>query len=123
MLGPTAGIEDATRTKHPAKIRQRDLTGAPGNKRVATGNQLLTFAGDFRLIAAGQLATGLGTVPVMLSQQFSQRSYDTMLGFGAGVMLAASSFSLVIPALNVAKSQGAGNWSLPTTSEEHRPSR
>jgi ZIP family zinc transporter len=56
------------------------------------------------------LATALGTVPVLLSQQFSQRAYDSMLGFGAGVMLAASSFSLVIPALAAAKSQGAGPW-------------
>ncbi|MDM0009530.1 ZIP family metal transporter [Variovorax sp. J22G73] len=56
------------------------------------------------------LATALGTLPVLLSQQFSQRAYDSMLGFGAGVMLAASSFSLVIPALAAAKAQGAGAW-------------
>lgn len=56
------------------------------------------------------LATALGTLPVLLSQQFSQRTYDTLLGFGAGVMLAASSFSLIIPALAAAKSQGAGSW-------------
>ena len=55
-------------------------------------------------------ATALGTVPVLLSQQFSQRAYDSMLGFGAGVMLAASAFSLVIPALAAAKAQGAGGW-------------
>lgn len=56
------------------------------------------------------LATALGTLPVLLSQSFSQRSHDTMLGFGAGVMLAASSFSLIIPALAAAKGQGAGGW-------------
>ncbi|MDB5743191.1 MAG: Metal transporter, family [Polaromonas sp.] len=56
------------------------------------------------------LATALGTLPVLLSHQFSQRTYDTMLGFGAGVMLAASSFSLIIPALASAKAQGAGPW-------------
>ena len=56
------------------------------------------------------LATALGTLPVLLSQQFSQRTYDTLLGFGAGVMLAASSFSLIIPALASAKAQGAGSW-------------
>ncbi|KQP35902.1 divalent cation transporter [Pseudorhodoferax sp. Leaf274] len=56
------------------------------------------------------LATALGTLPVLLSQKFSQRTYDTMLGFGAGVMLAASSFSLIIPALAAAKAQGAGSW-------------
>ncbi|HZY20723.1 MAG TPA: ZIP family metal transporter [Ramlibacter sp.] len=55
-------------------------------------------------------ATALGTLPVLLSQQFSQRTYDSMLGFGAGVMLAASSFSLIIPGLAAAKAQGAGPW-------------
>nr|WP_145547060.1 ZIP family metal transporter [Variovorax boronicumulans] len=56
------------------------------------------------------LATALGTLPVLLSQKFSQRSHDTMLGFGAGVMLAASAFSLIIPALAAARQQGAGGW-------------
>ena len=56
------------------------------------------------------LATALGTLPVLLSQQFSQKTYDTLLGFGAGVMLAACSFSLVIPALASAKALGAGAW-------------
>ena len=56
------------------------------------------------------LATALGTLPVLLSHQFSQRTYDTLLGFGAGVMLAASSFSLIIPALASARLQGASAW-------------
>jgi ZIP family zinc transporter len=60
------------------------------------------------LVAA--LATALGTLPVMFSQQFTQRTYDTMLGFGAGVMLAACSFSLVLPALHVARLQGLASW-------------
>ncbi len=59
---------------------------------------------------AAALATGLGTLPVVLSHQFAQRTYDTMLGFGAGVMLAASSFSLVVPALAASRAQGAGHW-------------
>lgn len=60
--------------------------------------------------AMAALATALGTLPVLLSHQFSQRTYDTLLGFGAGVMLAASSFSLIIPALASARAQGAGPW-------------
>ncbi|TFL08471.1 ZIP family metal transporter [Pusillimonas caeni] len=58
--------------------------------------------------AAG--ATSLGTVPLLLSRSYSQRFTDTLLGFGAGVMLAASSFSLILPALNVASDQGSGPW-------------
>jgi ZIP family zinc transporter len=60
-------------------------------------------------------ATALGTLPVLLSQQFSKRTYDCFLGFGAGVMLAATSFSLVVPALAAAKAGGAGNWGASLT--------
>lgn len=59
------------------------------------------------------LATALGTLPVLLTQQPSGRVQDTLFGFGAGVMLAACAFSLVIPALNAARAAhlfGGGNW-------------
>src|SRR5690554_4273671 len=68
------------------------------------------LVGALRWGALAAFATALGTLPVVLSIPFSQRANDAMLGFGAGVMLAASSFSLIIPALNVAKEQGAGPW-------------
>jgi len=59
------------------------------------------------------LATALGTVPVMFSQKLSDRVQDTLFGFGAGVMLAACAFSLIIPGLDAAKTAGTfggGNW-------------
>ena len=60
------------------------------------------------LVAAG--ATALGTLPVWLSQDFSDRTRDTLMGFGAGVMLAACSFSLIVPALDAAERMGANAW-------------
>ena len=51
-------------------------------------------------LAAG-LATGLGAVPVLFTKHASERLLDTMLGFAAGVMLAATSFSLLIPAIEI----------------------
>ncbi|MBP6018544.1 MAG: ZIP family metal transporter [Burkholderiaceae bacterium] len=60
------------------------------------------------LLAAA--ATALGTVPAIVTRGLSQRVNDTLLGFGAGVMLAATSFSLVIPSLAIARDQGAGPW-------------
>lgn len=60
------------------------------------------------LVAAA--ATAIGTLPAAFSQRTSDRGRDAMLGFGAGVMLAASAFSLVVPALKAAQSQGAGAW-------------
>lgn len=56
------------------------------------------------------LATALGTLPACLSRAPSERASDAMMGFGAGVMLAASVFSLVVPALDAAAVQGHGPW-------------
>ncbi|RMG72784.1 MAG: ZIP family metal transporter [Nitrospirae bacterium] len=54
-------------------------------------------------------ATGLGAIPVLFFRNISQRLQDTMLGFGAGVMLAATSFSLIIPAI---EASGRGFFSV-----------
>ncbi|MDP9902097.1 ZIP family metal transporter [Variovorax ginsengisoli] len=59
------------------------------------------------------LATALGTLPVLFSQRLSDRVQDTLYGFGAGVMLAACAFSLVIPGLEAARTGGTfggGPW-------------
>ncbi|WCM90925.1 ZIP family metal transporter [Acidovorax sp. NCPPB 3576] len=84
------------------------ILGAQAMGGLVSGDDRMRGALLGGLMAAA--ATALGTLPVLLSQKFSQRTHDTMLGFGAGVMLAASAFSLVIPALAAAKSQGAGPW-------------
>lgn len=47
-------------------------------------------------------ATGLGALPVLFTRNISQRAQNAMMGFGAGVMLAATSFSLVIPGVEAA---------------------
>ncbi len=60
------------------------------------------------LVAAG--ATAAGTLPVLSSQRLSERVQDTMFGFGAGVMLAACAFSLVVPGIAAARDLGAGPW-------------
>ena len=57
------------------------------------------------------MATAIGTLPVLFAQGFSQRSYDCMLGFGAGVMLGATAFSLIIPALAASRAAGASQMS------------
>jgi len=47
------------------------------------------------------LATGFRALPILFFKEISDRVLDVMLGFAAGVMLAASSFSLIIPALEL----------------------
>ncbi|MGV8941053.1 MAG: ZIP family metal transporter [Lysobacter sp.] len=56
-------------------------------------------------------ATAVGTLPAWFSRGISQRAQDALLGFGAGVMLAASAFSLVLPGLQAAGAAGLGPWS------------
>jgi zinc transporter, ZIP family len=44
-------------------------------------------------------ATGVGALPVLVARRVSERVQTGMLGFSAGIMLAASIFSLILPAL------------------------
>ncbi|MBL27430.1 MAG: ZIP family metal transporter [Rhodospirillaceae bacterium] len=59
----------------------------------------LGFAGS---LAAGML-TFVGALPVLAIREMSPRVQDVMLGFAAGVMLAASFFSLILPGLEAAQ--------------------
>ncbi len=45
------------------------------------------------------LATGLGALPALYFKQISERLFSGMLGMAAGVMLAATAFSLVLPGI------------------------
>ncbi len=56
--------------------------------------------GSAASLAAG-LATGAGALPVLFTKKVSDRLLDVMLGFSAGVMLAATSFSLIVPAIDM----------------------
>lgn len=60
--------------------------------------------------SAGAVATALGTLPALVARRIDARTQDTMFGFGAGVMLAASAFSLALPGIEEARRQGQGPW-------------
>ncbi|HUH59416.1 MAG TPA: ZIP family metal transporter [Candidimonas sp.] len=63
------------------------------------GNVVYAAIGGF----AGFGATALGAVFAFGLRAVATRTQDTMLGFAAGMMLAASSFSLILPGLEAAK--------------------
>ena len=67
------------------------------------GNEVI-WLGSVASLLAG-LATGAGAIPILFTRQISDRLLDVMLGFAAGVMLAATSFSLLVPAINL-----SGPW-------------
>lgn len=50
-------------------------------------------------IGAGMM-TAVGALPIFFTKNVSERVLNTLLGFAAGVMLAATSFSLIIPSLD-----------------------
>lgn len=64
---------------------------------------------------AAAAATAAGTLPVLFAWQPPQRVHDALLGFGAGVMLAACAFSLIVPGLDAALALGAGKWGASLT--------
>lgn len=56
------------------------------------------------------LVTALGASGVFLSRRMPPRLLDSMLGFAAGVMIAASFFSLLAPAIDLAEQAGMIKW-------------
>ena len=62
----------------------------------------LIWIGFLASLGAGA-GTGVGALPVFLPViAISPKVQDVMLGFAAGVMLAASTFSLIVPGLDAA---------------------
>ena len=49
--------------------------------------------------SAGFIATALGALPALMLKRIPQAAEDAMLGFAAGMMLAASAFSLLLPGI------------------------
>jgi len=67
---------------------------------------LRLFGGNHILMGiAGTLltgfATGVGALPVLFTARVPERLLDALLGFAAGVMLAATAFSLIVPSIEL----------------------
>jgi zinc transporter, ZIP family len=58
--------------------------------------------------------TALGAAVVLLHREFPRAILDSMLGFAAGVMIAASFFSLLLPAVELTEAAGGIAW-VPAT--------
>ncbi len=67
------------------------------------------LAGFLASLAAG-LATPLGAFPILLVREIGTRLQGILLGFGGGVMLAATAFSLLVPGIQTALDQGFSNF-------------
>lgn len=60
----------------------------------------LILVGGLASLLAG-LATGIGALVIFMVRGVSDKFLDAALGFAAGVMLAATSFSLLVPAIEI----------------------
>jgi len=58
----------------------------------------IVVVGFFASILAG-LATGVGALPALFFKNISRNLFNSMLGAAAGVMLAATAFSLLVPGI------------------------
>lgn len=58
--------------------------------------------------------TALGAATVFLTRSVSRRLLDAMLGFASGVMIAASYWSLLAPAIGLSRDMGLTPWVPPT---------
>lgn len=56
--------------------------------------------------AVTAMSTTVGALPALFARRISSRARDTLMGFSAGVMLAATCFSLLVPALGLAADRG-----------------
>ncbi len=56
------------------------------------------------------LMTAAGALPILFGRSISERTNDLLLGFAAGVMLAASFFSLILPSLDASEVLYGSGW-------------
>lgn len=68
----------------------------------------LVALGFLASLAAG-LMTAIGALPVLFTKKTNRGVRDLALGFAAGVMLAASFFSLIIPSLDASELRYGGS--------------
>jgi ZIP family zinc transporter len=54
--------------------------------------------------------TALGASPALFTQTINQKFFDGMLGVAAGVMIAASFWSLLAPAIDLGAASGGPSW-------------
>lgn len=51
------------------------------------------------MILVAGFATGIGAIPILFTDKVSHKALDILLGSAAGIMLAASAFSLILPSI------------------------
>jgi len=66
---------------------------------IISGQQSMALSYALAAGLIGFAATALGAIPILFIKSLPTNLEDSMLGFAAGMMLAASAFSLIIPGI------------------------
>ena len=66
---------------------------------IISGQQSMALSYALAAGLIGFSATALGAIPILFIKSLPTKLEDSMLGFAAGMMLAASAFSLIIPGI------------------------
>jgi ZIP family zinc transporter len=86
-----------------AEEREEEWEGEKGNgigvEEVEIRPRMSTILLGFLASLLAGLATGVGGGLVLFARKITDRFLDASLGFAAGIMLAASLFSLIVPAI------------------------
>ncbi|KGK42567.1 divalent cation transporter [Nitrincola sp. A-D6] len=69
---------------------------------------LVRYAFYAGMVAAA--STAAGACLAVFTNRISERFIDSLMGFGAGVMLAASIFSLILPSMEMMEGQSSGSF-------------
>lgn len=125
MAGETAAIRPSWTTAIHAHLRaHRTMAGGLAVSLFVVLAMLVQSASQavrgevgpgFRLAmlggAAGFATTSLGALPALVLRKIPQRVEDSLLGLAAGMMLAASAFSLLLPGLDAGTEiLGSKSW-------------
>lgn len=72
---------------------------AQSTYEIISGQQSMALSFALAAGLIGFAATSLGAIPILFIKSLPTKLEDSMLGFAAGMMLAASAFSLIIPGI------------------------
>lgn len=97
------------------RVRARPIAALVAAALLAAATALIIFRQAHPVLGwalagggLGFVMTALGAAPALFARGISARAEDTMLGFAAGIMLAASAFSLILPGIEVAQGEFSG---------------
>lgn len=112
MYGNAASVRCARppRVRSPLAVDEGRAAAGPGAAIDAWFNSLSPAVQALLAGTLTWLLTALGAATVLVVRKVGERLLSAMLGLAAGIMLAASYWSLLAPGIELAEAQGTPGW-------------